>query len=65
LKINPKGTDLLGYSAEELRQTVFMEVVALDDLNAVREAFDEMEKGRGGSSPKPGFPMRRNSPMEI
>jgi diguanylate cyclase (GGDEF)-like protein/PAS domain S-box-containing protein len=46
LKINPKGTDLLGYSAEELRQTVFMEVVALDDLNAVREAFDEMEKGR-------------------
>jgi len=46
LRINPKGTDLLGCSVEELQQMAFMEVVALDDLNAVREAFDEMEKGR-------------------
>lgn len=45
LKINPKGLELLGYSPEELQQMVFIDVVALDDLSAVRDGFDEMEKG--------------------
>jgi diguanylate cyclase (GGDEF)-like protein/PAS domain S-box-containing protein len=46
LKINPKGSELLGYSPEELQQLVFMDMVALDDLSLVRDGFDEMEKGR-------------------
>jgi diguanylate cyclase (GGDEF)-like protein/PAS domain S-box-containing protein len=46
LKVNSKGSDLLNYFPEELQQMAFIDVVALDDLNTMREAFDEMEKGR-------------------
>ncbi|MDP2968062.1 MAG: PAS domain S-box protein, partial [Deltaproteobacteria bacterium] len=46
LKVNLKGLELLNYSPEELRQMVFIDVVALDDLSTMREGFDEMEKGR-------------------
>jgi diguanylate cyclase (GGDEF)-like protein/PAS domain S-box-containing protein len=46
LKANPKGLDLLNYSPEELDQMAFLDVVALDDISAMREGFDEMEKGR-------------------
>ncbi len=46
LKVNPKGSELLGYSPEELRQMALIDVAALDDLGTVREKFDEMEKGR-------------------
>ena len=46
LKVNLKGLELLNYSPEELRQMVFIDVVALDDISTMREGFDEMEKGR-------------------
>ncbi len=46
LKANPKGLDLLNYSSEELDQMAFIDVVALDDISAMREGFDEMKKGR-------------------
>jgi len=46
LKVNPKGLELLIYPPEELQRMVFIDVVALNDLSAIREGFDEMEKGR-------------------
>ena len=46
LKINPKGMEILGYPPEELQQKVFMDVVPLEDLNKVREGFEEMEQGK-------------------
>jgi diguanylate cyclase (GGDEF)-like protein/PAS domain S-box-containing protein len=46
LKVNLKGSVLLNYSSEELQRMVFIDVVALDDLSAVRDGFNEMEKGR-------------------
>ncbi len=46
LKANPKGVDLLGYAPEEIEQMVFTDVLALNDISAMREGFDEMGKGR-------------------
>ncbi|MBM4350527.1 MAG: diguanylate cyclase [Deltaproteobacteria bacterium] len=46
LKVNPKGLELLIYPPEELQRMVFIDVVALNDLSAIREGFDEMNKGR-------------------
>ncbi|NWG02036.1 MAG: diguanylate cyclase [Syntrophaceae bacterium] len=46
LKVNPKGTELLGYPFEILRQKVFMEVIPLEDLTRVLEGFGEMERGK-------------------
>jgi len=46
LKVNPKGMELLGYPPEELRQKVFMDLVPLEDLFAIREGFEEMRQGQ-------------------
>jgi diguanylate cyclase (GGDEF)-like protein/PAS domain S-box-containing protein len=46
LKINPKGMELLGYPPEELQQRVFMDVIPLEDLNRIREGFEEMRQGK-------------------
>jgi PAS domain S-box-containing protein len=45
LKANPKGIEMLGYPWEELREMVFMDVVALEDLSRIREGFEEMGQG--------------------
>jgi len=45
LKANPKGMEMLGYPWEELREMVFMDVVALEDLDRIREGFKEMGQG--------------------
>lgn len=45
LKINPKGMGLLGYTWEELREMVFMDVVAFEDLSQIREGLKEMGQG--------------------
>ncbi|PIX22208.1 MAG: hypothetical protein COZ69_11660 [Deltaproteobacteria bacterium CG_4_8_14_3_um_filter_45_9] len=45
LKVNPKGMEILGYPPEELQQRVFMDVVPLEDLNRIREGFEEMRQG--------------------
>ncbi len=46
LKANPKGVEMLGYASEELERMAFMDVLAVDDISAMREGFDAMEKGR-------------------
>ena len=46
LKITPKGMELLGYPTEELQQRVFMDVIPLEDLNHIREGFEEMRQGK-------------------
>ncbi|MGZ3534335.1 MAG: diguanylate cyclase [Thermodesulfobacteriota bacterium] len=46
LKINPRGAELLGYPAEELREKVLMDVVSLEDLSRVREGLEEMAQGK-------------------
>jgi diguanylate cyclase (GGDEF)-like protein/PAS domain S-box-containing protein len=46
LKINPKGMEILGYPPEELQQRVFIDVVPLEDLNRIREGFEEMGRGK-------------------
>jgi diguanylate cyclase (GGDEF)-like protein/PAS domain S-box-containing protein len=46
LKINPKGREILGYPLKELREMVFIDVVALEDLSQVRAGFDEMSEGK-------------------
>jgi diguanylate cyclase (GGDEF)-like protein/PAS domain S-box-containing protein len=46
LKVNPKGMELLGYPWEELRQMVFIDVVALEGLDGIREGFEEMGQGK-------------------
>jgi len=45
IKANLKGMEMLGYSWEELREMVFMDVVALEDLSRFREGFEEMGQG--------------------
>jgi diguanylate cyclase (GGDEF)-like protein/PAS domain S-box-containing protein len=45
LKANPKGAELLGYRAEELRERILMDVVSLEDLHRVREGLEEMAQG--------------------
>jgi diguanylate cyclase (GGDEF)-like protein/PAS domain S-box-containing protein len=45
LKANPKGMEILGYPWEELREMVFMDVVALEDLSRIRKGFEEMGQG--------------------
>jgi diguanylate cyclase (GGDEF)-like protein/PAS domain S-box-containing protein len=47
LKVNPKGMEVLGYPPEELRQRVFMDLVPLEDLFAIREGFEQMRRGQG------------------
>lgn len=46
LKVNPKGWALFQYSAGELHQMLFIDLVGLDDLLPMREGFDAMEKGQ-------------------
>jgi len=46
LKVNPKGTEMLGYPPEELSQRVLMDVVPLEDLSRVQEGFEEMGQGK-------------------
>ncbi len=46
LKVNPKGMEILGYPPEELRHRVFMDVVPLEDLFAIRQGFEEMRQGQ-------------------
>ncbi len=46
LRVNPRGTELLGYPPEELQEKVLMDIVSLEDLHRVREGFEEMEKGK-------------------
>jgi diguanylate cyclase (GGDEF)-like protein/PAS domain S-box-containing protein len=46
LKVNPKGMEMLGYPPEELQQRVFIDVVPLEDLNRIREGFEEMGQGK-------------------
>jgi diguanylate cyclase (GGDEF)-like protein/PAS domain S-box-containing protein len=46
LKANPKGIEMLGYPSEELREMVFMDVVAPEDLSRIRDGFEEMGQGR-------------------
>jgi len=46
LKVNPKGIEMLGYSWDELQEMVFMDVVALEDLNQIREGFEVMGQGK-------------------
>ncbi len=46
LKVNPRGMELLGYPLEELRQKALIDVVPLEDLNRVREGFEEMGRGK-------------------
>src|SRR4030042_2547425 len=46
LKVNPKGMEMLGYPPEELQQRVFIDVVPLEDLNRIREGFEEMGRGK-------------------
>jgi diguanylate cyclase (GGDEF)-like protein/PAS domain S-box-containing protein len=45
LKANAKGIKMLGYSWEELREMVFIDVVEPEDLFRIREGIKEMEKG--------------------
>ena len=45
LKANPKGMEMLEYSWEELREMVFRDVVAHEDLSRIREGFEEMGQG--------------------
>jgi diguanylate cyclase (GGDEF)-like protein/PAS domain S-box-containing protein len=45
LKINPKGMEVLGYTWGELREMVFMDVVAFEDLSQLREGLKEMGQG--------------------
>lgn len=45
LKANPKGLELLGYSVVALERMALIDVVALDDISAMREGLDRMEKG--------------------
>jgi diguanylate cyclase (GGDEF)-like protein/PAS domain S-box-containing protein len=44
-KINSNGMEILGYPWEELREMMFMDVVAPEDLGQVREGFEEMGQG--------------------
>lgn len=46
LKVNPKGMEILGYPPEELQQRVFLDIIPLEDLNKVREGFEEMGQGK-------------------
>jgi len=46
LKVNSKGTEILGYPWDELRQMGFLDVVALEDLSKTRDGFEEMEQGK-------------------
>lgn len=46
LKTNPKGMEILGYPWKELREMVFIDVVALEDLSQVREGFEGMREGK-------------------
>jgi PAS domain S-box-containing protein len=46
LKVNPKGMEMLQYSYEELQQMVFIDVVALEDLNMIREGLEETQQGK-------------------
>jgi len=46
LRVNPRGVELLGYPAEELRERVLMDVVSLEDLHRVREGLEEMAQGK-------------------
>ena len=46
LRMNPRGVELLGYPAEELREKVLMDLVSLEDLNRVREGLEEMAQGK-------------------
>gem|GEM_PF-375915 len=45
LKVNPKGMELLGFPPEELQGRVLIDVVPLEDLSRIREAFEEMGQG--------------------
>jgi diguanylate cyclase (GGDEF)-like protein len=38
--------EILGYPPEELQQRVFIDVVPLEDLNRIREGFEEMGRGK-------------------
>jgi len=46
LRMNPRGVELLGYPAEELREKVLMDLVSLEDLNRAREGLEEMAQGK-------------------
>jgi diguanylate cyclase (GGDEF)-like protein/PAS domain S-box-containing protein len=45
LKTNSKGIEILGVPLEELREMVFIDVVALEDLSQIREGFEAMDQG--------------------
>jgi len=38
--------EILGYPPEELQQRVFLDIIPLEDLNKVREGFEEMGQGK-------------------
>jgi diguanylate cyclase (GGDEF)-like protein/PAS domain S-box-containing protein len=46
IKGNPKGMEMLGYSWEDLQQMVFLDVMAPEEINRIREGFEEMGQGR-------------------
>lgn len=46
LKVNPKGIEILGYPAEELRQRALMDVIPLEDITRMQEGFEEMGRGK-------------------
>jgi diguanylate cyclase (GGDEF)-like protein/PAS domain S-box-containing protein len=46
IKVNPKGMEILGYTWEEFHQMVFLDIVAPEELNGIREKFEEMGQGK-------------------
>jgi diguanylate cyclase (GGDEF)-like protein/PAS domain S-box-containing protein len=46
LKVNPKGTEILGYPWEELQHIAFLDLVAVEDLEKTRDGFEEMKRGK-------------------
>ena len=45
LSANPKGMAMLLYPWTELRQMAFVDVVPLEEINQLREGFEEMRRG--------------------
>ncbi len=46
LKVNPKGMEILGCTAEELQHKVLMDIFSLEDLSRTRDGLEEMGQGK-------------------